>query len=64
MIMDERPDRLTDRPEALTPTVEIPARTRHQHRQQITHIMEAAAGLLHIAPIRAPRPTRLPGGEP
>lgn len=63
MTIDERLDRLTGRHEALTQTVESLARTTHEHSQQITDIMEAAARLLHIAQIHEQRLTRLEGGE-
>jgi hypothetical protein len=43
--------------------VELLARTSHEHSQQITDIMEAAARLLHIAQIHEKRLTRLEGGE-
>jgi hypothetical protein len=48
MTIDERLERLTERHEALTQTVELLARTTHEHSQQITEIMEATARLLHI----------------
>ena len=63
MTIDEPLDRLTDRHEALTQTVELLARTTHEPTQQITDIMEAAARLLHIAQIREKRPTLVEGGE-
>jgi hypothetical protein len=63
MTIDERLDRLTERHEALTQTVEILARTTHEHSQQISDIMEAAARLLHIAQIHEQRLTRLEGSE-
>lgn len=63
MTIDERLDRLTGRHEALTQSVELLARTSHEHSQQITDIMEAAAHLLHIARIHEKRLTRLEGGE-
>ncbi|HET7893694.1 MAG TPA: hypothetical protein VFL34_19345 [Candidatus Sulfotelmatobacter sp.] len=63
MTIDERLDRLTERHEALTQTVEILARTTHEHTQQITDIMEAAARLLQIAQVKEQRLTRLEGGE-
>jgi hypothetical protein len=63
MTIDERLDRLTERHEALTQSVELLARTSHEHSQQITDIMEAAARLLHIAQIHEKRLTRLEGGE-
>jgi hypothetical protein len=50
-------------------TVELLARTTHEHSQQIhehsqqiTEIMEAAARLLHIAQIHEQRLTRLESG--
>jgi hypothetical protein len=49
MTIDERLDRLTERHEALTQSVEILARITHEQSKQITDIMEAAARLLHIA---------------
>ena len=55
MTIDERLDRLTERHEALTQSVELLARTSHEHSQQITDIMEAAARLLHIAQIHEKR---------
>jgi hypothetical protein len=63
MTIDERLERLTERHEALTQSVEILARTTHEHSQQITGIMEAAARLLHVAQIHEQRLTRLEGGE-
>jgi len=63
MTIDERLDRLTERHEALTQTVEILARTTHEHTRQITDITEGAAGLLHIAQIHEQRLTRPEGGE-
>ena len=63
MTIDERLERLTERHEALTQSVEILARTTREHSQQITEIMEAAARLLHIAQIHEQRLTRLEGGE-
>ncbi len=63
MTIDERLERLTDRHEALTQSVELLARTTHEHTHQITEIMEAAARLLHIAQIHEQRLTRLEGDE-
>jgi hypothetical protein len=63
MTIDERLDRLTERHEALTQTVGILARTTHEHTQQITDIMEAAARLPHVAQIHEQRLPRLEGGE-
>ena len=63
MTIDERLERLTERHEALTQSVEILARTTQEHSQQITDIMEAAARLLHVAQIHEHRLTRLEGDE-
>jgi hypothetical protein len=63
MTIDERLERLTERHEALTQSVEILARTTHEHSQQITDIMEAAARLLHVAQIHEQPLTRLEGDE-
>jgi hypothetical protein len=58
MTIDERLERLAERHEALTPRVEILARTTREHSQQITDIMGAAARLLHVAQIHEQRITR------
>jgi hypothetical protein len=63
MTIDERLERLTERHEALTQSVELLARTTHEHTQQITEIMEAAGRLLHIAQIHEQRLSRLEGDE-
>jgi hypothetical protein len=63
MTIDERLERLTERHETLTQSVEILARTTQEHSQQSTDIMEAAARLLHVAQIREQRLTRLEGDE-
>jgi len=63
MTIDERLDRLTERHEALTQSVEILARTRHEHSQQIADIMEAAARLLHVAQVHEQGLSRLEGEE-
>jgi len=63
MTSDERLDRLTERHEALTQSVEILAQTAHEHRQQLTDLMEAAARLLHVAQIHENRISRLEEGE-
>jgi hypothetical protein len=63
MTIDERLDRLTERHEALTQSVELLAWTRPEHRQQIREMMEASAHLLRIAQIHEKRRTRLEGGE-
>jgi hypothetical protein len=59
MTFDERIDRLTERHEALTQSVESLLATARLHDQQISEIMEAAARLLHIAQIHEARVSRL-----
>ena len=61
MTIDERIDRLTERHEALTQSVELLLQTTREHSQQITELMEAAASLLHVAEIHEQRISRLEG---
>jgi ABC-type transporter Mla subunit MlaD len=61
MTTDERIDRLTERHEALTQSVELLLQTTREHSQQITELMEAAASLLHVAEIHEQRISRLEG---
>jgi len=63
MTIDERLERLAERHEALTQTVELLARTTHERSQQIKETLEAAARFRHIAQVREQRLTRLEGGE-
>ena len=58
MTIDERLGRLTERHQSLTQSVDILARTTHEHSQQIADIMEAAARLLHVAQIHQHRFSR------
>jgi hypothetical protein len=51
MTIDELLDGLTERHESRTQSVELLARTGHEHSQPIPDIMEASARLLHIAQI-------------
>jgi len=68
MTIDELLDGLTERHESRTQSVELLARTGHEHSQPIPDIMEASARLLHMAQIHEKqiyekRGTRLEGGE-
>jgi hypothetical protein len=63
MTIGERLDRLPQRHEALTPTVELLAQTSSQHDKYMTQIMEGIARLLHIAEIREQRIHRLQGDQ-
>jgi len=63
MTIDERLDRLTERHEALTQTVELLTRDLQSVRDFSRDIADGTARLLHIAQIHEKRPTRLEGGE-
>lgn len=63
MTIDERLDRLTERHEALTQTVEILARDLQNLHDFSKEIAEGTARLLHIAQIHEQRITRLEGGK-
>jgi archaellum component FlaC len=63
MTIDERLDRLTQRHEALTQSVEILARDLQSLRDFSKDIAEGTARLLHIAQIHENRITRLEGGD-
>jgi archaellum component FlaC len=63
MTIDERLDRLTERHEALTQTVEPLTRDLQSVRDFSRDIAEGTARLLHIAQIHEHRTTRLEGGE-
>lgn len=63
MTIDERLDRLTERHEALTQTVELLARDLQGLRDFSKDIADGTARLLHIAQIHEQRLTRLEGGE-
>jgi len=62
MSIDERLERLTERHEALTQTVELMAAENQQRDRRLTEIMEGLARLLHIAEIPEHRITDLEGG--
>jgi archaellum component FlaC len=63
MTIDERLDRLTERHEALTQTVELLTRDLQSVRDFSRDIAEGTARLLHIAQIHENRISRLEGGE-
>jgi ribosome maturation protein Sdo1 len=55
MTLDERLERLTERHEALTQTVELMAMENRQRDRRLGEIMEGIASLLHIAKIHEQR---------
>jgi len=61
MTIDERLERLTERHEALTHTVELTAIENAQRDRRMGEIMEGIARLLHVAEIREQRISRLEG---
>lgn len=63
MTIDERLDRLTERHEALTQSVELIARTTQDNARQISALREAAASLLQIVQIHENRISGLEGGK-
>jgi archaellum component FlaC len=63
LTIDERLDRLTERHEALTQTVELLTRDLQSIRDFSMDIAAGTARLLHIAQIREYRIARLEGGE-
>lgn len=62
MTIDERLDRLTERHEALTQSVELIARTTSDNARQIKELRDAAAVLLQIAQIHENRISGLEQG--
>jgi hypothetical protein len=63
MTIEERLERLTERHEALTQTVELMAAENKERDRRMWEIMEGMARLLHIAEIHEQRIERLEGGE-
>jgi hypothetical protein len=61
MTIDERLERLTERHEALTHTVELTAIENAQRDRRMGEIMEGIARLLHVAEIHEQRISRLEG---
>jgi len=62
MTIDERLDRLTERHEALTQSVELILRTAQDNARQIGALREAASTLLQIAQIHKNRISGLEQG--
>jgi hypothetical protein len=61
MTIDERLERLTERHEALTQTVELMAAENQQRDRRMGEIMEGIASLVHVAEIHEQRIERLEG---
>ncbi|MGP8247707.1 MAG: hypothetical protein ACLQVN_24745 [Bryobacteraceae bacterium] len=59
MTTDERIEKLTERREALTQTVELMAAENQQRDRRLGEIMEGIARLLHVAEIHEQRIERL-----
>jgi hypothetical protein len=55
MTMEQRLDRLTERHEALTQTVELIAAENRERDRRMGEIVEGAARLLHVAEIHERR---------
>ena len=62
MTIDDRLDRLTQRHEALTQSVEVLARDMQRLRHFSKDLADGTARLLHIAQLREQRMKRLQGG--
>jgi archaellum component FlaC len=63
MTIDERLERITERHEALTQTVELLTRDLQSVRDFSRDIAEGTTRLLHVAQIPEQRLSRLEGGE-
>jgi len=63
MNIDERLEKLVERHEALTQTVELMAHENRERDRRMDQIMEGIAALLHIAEIHERRLRDLEGGE-
>jgi transcription elongation factor len=63
MTIDERLQKLTERHEALTQTVELMAREMQGMQSFVKDIADSTARLLHIAQIHEHRITRLEGNS-
>jgi len=63
MTTDERLDRLVERHEALSQTVELLTKDLRELGKYVGEIAEGTARLLHIAQIHEQRITRLEGSE-
>ncbi|MGA3235912.1 MAG: hypothetical protein ABSG03_06400 [Bryobacteraceae bacterium] len=61
LTIEERLEKLTERHEALTQTVELIVAENQQRDRRMGEIMEGIARLLHVAEIREQRIERLEG---
>ncbi len=61
--IEQRLDKLVERHEALTQTIELMVAENKERDGRMDQIMEGMARLLHIAEIHEHRITRLEGGE-
>ena len=61
MTIDERLERLAERHEALTQSVELMAAENRERDRRMGEVMEGIAHLLHIAEIQEHRNERLEG---
>lgn len=59
MTTDERIERLTERHEALTQSVELLVVESRKHEERLGQIMESIASLVHVAEIHEQRIERL-----
>jgi len=64
MNIDERLDRLTERHEALTQTVELMAHTQQKNEVLMAHVIESIDSLARIAHAHEQRISRLEEGRP
>ena len=62
MTIDERLERLAERHEALTQTVELMAAENRERDRRLAEMMEGVARLLHVAEIHERRSERLEEG--
>jgi len=63
MTFEEGLERLKERHEALTQSVELMVAENRERDKRLGEIMEGIARLLHVAEIHENRLTRLEGGE-
>ena len=63
MTIDERIERLVERHEALSQTVELLVEENKQRDRRMGEIMEGLASLVHVAEIHERRLTELEGGR-
>jgi hypothetical protein len=61
LTIEERLEKLTERHEALTQTVELIVAENQQRDRRMGEIMEGIAGLLHVAELHEQRIERLKG---